>query len=198
MDAPNIDRKSLADILQFLREAEQLKDTLRSSYTSGGRRESVAEHSWRLCLFAVVLAPRLPEVDLLRLLKICIIHDLGEAINGDIPAPLQSEEKDKSTDERRDFRELTGELPGDLPKELMDLWDEYENASSAEGKLAKALDKLETILQHNQGKNPEDFDYAYNLDYGRKYTADQPVIREIRKSLDEETQKLAEQSGESE
>ena len=196
MDGKKIDKRALHNILDFLRNAEQLKDTLRSSYTSEGRRESVAEHSWRLCLMAIVLESHFPEINMSKLLKLCV-HDLGEAINGDIPAPLQSADKDKSAAERHDFLQLIHDLPGDIREEMTALWDEYENATSPEGKIAKALDKLETIIQHNQGNNPEGFDYAFNLEYGKKYTADPPVIREIRKLLDEETQRLAEDSGKS-
>ena len=80
-------QERLLQILNFLREAESLKSTLRSGHTSSGRLESVAEHTWRLCLLAMALAPEFPEVDAHRLMKICLIHDLGEALQGDIPAP---------------------------------------------------------------------------------------------------------------
>jgi putative hydrolase of HD superfamily len=71
------------------------------------------------------------------------------------------------------------------------LWDEYEAAATAEAKLAKALDKLETIMQHTQGKNPPAFDYRFNLAYGRDQTADQPLIAAVRAILDAETERLA-------
>jgi putative hydrolases of HD superfamily len=82
--------QTLTGVLDFLRAAERLKTVTRSAYTSEGRAESVAEHTWRLCLMAIVLAPEFPDVDVARLIKICIIHDLGEAIGGDIPAPEQA------------------------------------------------------------------------------------------------------------
>jgi putative hydrolases of HD superfamily len=159
-------KEVLNSILDFIRRAERLKNTLRSGYTSTGRNESVAEHTWRLCLMAMVLETYFPEADMARVLKICIVHDLGEALNGDIPAPLQSEELSKAANERNDFLKLMEDLPAEIKKELIGLWDEYEHASSPEAKAAKALDKLETIIQHNQGKNPDDFDYSFNLDYG--------------------------------
>ena len=80
----------LGGVLEFLRAAEQLKNTLRSGYTSGGRQESVAEHTWRLCLMAMLIGRYVADVDLLRLMKMCLVHDLGEAIEGDIPAPQQA------------------------------------------------------------------------------------------------------------
>ena len=80
----------LAGLLDFLRAAERLKTVTRSGYTSAGRPESVADHTWRLALMALLLAPEFPEVDFARLVKICLVHDLGEAIGGDIPAPDQA------------------------------------------------------------------------------------------------------------
>lgn len=189
-----MEKEDLKGILEFLRNSEQLKNTYRSSYTSSGRTESVAEHTWRLCLMALILEKQFPDVNMSRVIKICLVHDLGEAINGDIPAPSQDDSMDKSENEREDFLELTNSLPEDLQKELVELWDEYEQISSIEAKMAKALDKLETIIQHNQGKNPEGFDYAFNLEYGKEYTARDPVISSIREILDEETRKRAKES----
>ncbi len=187
-------RAELNSILDFIRRSERLKNTLRSGYTSTGRNESVAEHTWRLCLMAMVLEKYFPKADIARVLKICIVHDLGEAINGDIPAPLQQEELNKAANERNDFLQLVDSLPVEIQHELIGLWDEYEHASSPEAKAAKALDKLETIIQHNQGKNPDDFDYSFNLNYGKTFTSELPVASEIRKILDEETIKRAEEA----
>jgi putative hydrolase of HD superfamily len=75
--------------------------------------------------------------------------------------------------------------------EILALWDEYEAAQSAEARLAKALDKLETIMQHNQGQNPADFDYRFNLEYGKRYTTGDPLIESIREVLDRETAQRA-------
>ncbi len=181
-------------ILDFLRRAEQLKDTLRSGYTQEGRQESVAAHTWRLCLMAVLLQDRFPEVDGLRLIKMCLIHDLGEAIHGDIPAPDQSGTGDKATQEHRDFQTLIAPLPTHHQDEFMALWEEYEAATSPEAQLAKGLDKLETLLQHTQGNNPPDFDYRFNLEYGRAYTDAHPLLAEIRDAIDAETKRRAEES----
>ena len=163
-------------LLDFLRSAERLKRTHRSAYTSLGEQESVAEHSWRLCLMAMTFHPSFPEADLSRLLRICIVHDLGEAIGGDIPAPLQNTVAGKAGQERADF---------------LSLWDEYEAAQSVEAKLAKALDKLETIMQHNQGANPPGFDYRFNLAYGRRHTDAVPLLADVRRQLDAETEARA-------
>jgi putative hydrolases of HD superfamily len=182
----------LVGILEFLRAAERLKTTTRSGWTSAGQPESVAEHTWRLCLMALVLRPSFADVDFERLIKICIVHDLGEAIGGDVPAPEQARRAaGKAADERRDLLQLLAPLPAPVRDEITALWDEYETAHSAEARLAKALDKLETILQHTQGDNPADFDYRFNLTYGRQYTGDHPLLAAVRVLLDEETERRA-------
>lgn len=184
----------IGGVLEFLRAAEQLKNTHRSAWTSGGTPESVAEHTWRLCLMALLLADEFPAVNFARLVRICIVHDLGEAIGGDIPAIHQTPGESKAVQERADLLQLLRPLPERLRAEITGLWDEYEAAETPEAKLAKALDKLETILQHNQGSNPPDFDYAFNLRYGTRYTTGDPLIEAIRALLDADTARRAEEA----
>jgi 5'-deoxynucleotidase YfbR-like HD superfamily hydrolase len=183
--------EELDGILAFLRSAERLKTVTRSGWTSAGQAESVAEHTWRLCLMAMLLYGGAADVDLARLLRMCLIHDLGEAIGGDVPAPQQTPGLKKGEGERRDLLYLIEPLPPALQREILELWDEYEAAGSREARLAKGLDKLETILQHTQGLNPADFDYAFNLGYGQEYTAADPVLAALRARLDEETARRA-------
>ena len=189
--------EEIEGVLTFLRAAERLKTVMRSGWTSDGQQESVAEHTWRLCLMAMLLYGHLPGIDLARLLKMCLIHDLGEAIGGDVPAPAQKAGASKADQERSDLVQLIAPLPRALRQEIVDLWDEYEAAGSPEAKIAKGLDKLETILQHNQGKNPANFDYAFNLEYGLRYTAVDPIMSALRQRLDEETARLQKKSGRS-
>lgn len=184
-----MDASELEGVMAFLRAAERLKDTLRTSHTTKGRRESVAEHTWRLCLMAMLLRGEFPDADFAKVIRICIVHDLGEAVGGDIPAVEQV--ASKSGQERADLVQLASTLPPRLRDEILALWDEYEAAVTPEAKLAKALDKLETVMQHNQGKNPPDFDYAFNLGYGRKHTQGHPIIEAMREMLDRETQAKA-------
>ena len=72
-------------LLQALHTAEKLKDTTRHCYTSGGRHESVAEHSWRIALMAYWMRDEFPEADMDKVIRMCLIHDLGECFTGDIP-----------------------------------------------------------------------------------------------------------------
>src|SRR5918999_4296676 len=127
-----MNESELAGLIDFLRAAESLKTVTRSAYTSAGRAESVAEHTWRMSLMALLLAREFPEVDFAKLVKICLVHDLGEAIGGDIPAPEQARRRaagtsqGKAADERRDLLKLLRPLPARLRAEITALWDEYE------------------------------------------------------------------------
>jgi putative hydrolase of HD superfamily len=187
----------LEGLLDFPRKAERLKTVTRSAFTTTGDAESVAEHTWRLALMASLLAPHFPDVDPLRLIRMCLIHDLGEAIGGDIPAPEQArrlqqgENEGKSAGERRDLLEVIASLPESDRLEITALWDEYETAATPTARLAKGLDKLETILQHTQGVNPPGFDYRFNLHYGRQHTESPELLAIIRKRLDDDTEALA-------
>ncbi|WP_051261582.1 HD domain-containing protein [Desulfovibrio inopinatus] len=175
------------NLLDFLRRAEALKSTLRTTWTQSGRQESTAEHSWRLCLFAMLISKAYPDLDALKILQLCIVHDLGEAIHGDIPAPEQTGPKDEQ--EREDLKDLVRPLPEEQRHELLCLWEEYEYAQSPEARLVKALDKLETLLQHVQGTNPSrSVDYIFNLGYGVRYTELDEFIKELRSAVDRETE----------
>ena len=77
--------------LRFIREVERLKSVERTAWTTSGRRESTAEHSWRLALLAMVLCGEYPRLDRLRVLQLALVHDLGETYDGDIPAVAQGD-----------------------------------------------------------------------------------------------------------
>ena len=170
--------------LAFLEKAEVLKDTFRSGFTAKGRAEDTASHTWRLCLWILVFEDQFQDMDISKLLRIAILHDLGEVVSGDIPATQQMD--DKNTAERAGFLDLLQGL-GDLEENFLSLWDEYNGATSQEALLIKGFDKLETILQHTQGENPTDFDYGFNLDYGQKWMGVHPIIGLLRNLVDEKT-----------
>lgn len=184
------DPSRISAILAFLDQANRLKDTLRSGRTPEGRQESTAEHSWRLCLMVVLLGDELEGINLLKLIKICIVHDLGEAISGDVPAVDQRAGDDRAGRERADLQTLCTPLPDDLRTEILSLWDEYAEAKSPEAVLAKGLDKIETMLTHSTGKNPPDFDYGFNLAYGKNATSRHPLLSAIRTQVDQRTRAL--------
>ena len=162
--------------LRFIKEAERLKAVTRTAWTHDGRRESTAEHSWRLALFAGLAAGRLPGLNREKVLMMSLIHDMGELYGGDISAALCPA-----------VRKAFSLLPEREAESLLALWREYNANATPEARLVKALDKAETIIQHNQGRNPEDFDYRFNLGYGKEYFEGSGFLRELRTLLDEET-----------
>lgn len=181
-----MDDHEIDGTIAFLALAERLKDTLRTGHTTQGRTESTAEHTWRLCLMALVVGEAL-GVDAGKLLRICLVHDLAEALTGDLPAPAPRQAGVKEAREREALATLTMTLPTAARAAIFALWEEYETGSTPEGRLAKGLDKLETILQHAQGKNPPELDLSYNLEYGRKDTDAHPLLAAFRARLDAAT-----------
>jgi len=175
------------DIVVFVKEVEKLKNVTRTAWSSEGKKESVAEHSWRLAVFALSIAEYFPQIDLAKVLGMCLVHDFGEIYEGDISAKLEKDAKGKLEREERAVRTLTDILPQIQRNRLYDLWKEYNAAESEESKLVKALDKMETIIQHNQGKNPSDFDYEFNLLYGAEYAKYNEVVKALRKIIDGDT-----------
>ncbi|SMP19663.1 putative hydrolases of HD superfamily [Roseibium denhamense] len=185
-----IDDNRLSGMLAFFQAAEQLKDTLRSGTSRSGRAESTAEHSWRLCLMILLFAKDLVGVDIKKLLKLCVLHDLGEAISGDVPAPDQSDGDNRQERERQDFQTLCADLPDDVAEDFRQLWDEYADARTPEAQLAKAFDKLETMLQHQLMPSAGKDFHAFNLTYGRDRTDAFPLTRQIRDRIDTRTEEL--------
>ncbi len=154
--------------IEFLNVIEKLKCNTRHSWTSTGRHESVAEHSWRLAVMAMLCADEYPNIDISKVIKMCLIHDFGEALTGDIPAFLKTEENEKK--EKRAIEELTSLLPEDTKKELFLLFEEMEALSTDESKLYKSLDNIEAVISHNEADIstwlPREYDE--NLTYGRE------------------------------
>ena len=173
--------------LRFIREVERLKSVERTAWTTSGRRESTAEHSWRLALLAMVLCGEYPRLDRLRVLQLALVHDLGETYDGDIPAVAQGDPAAKERVERAAVERLAGCLPEGAGRELRGVWEEYEACRTPEAKLVKALDKAETILQHNHGQNPSGFDYEFNLGYGAEWFRADEMLQRLRGLLDADT-----------
>lgn len=190
----------IASILKVLTLAERLKFELRHSYTSSGRRESVAEHTWRMSLMAVLIEPLLKQkVDTARLLKMIIIHDLVEAEATDISAldVLRNPEirTQKIEKEKQAIDNLKSVLKETNGLEIYNLFYEFEEKETYEARIANALDKLEVQLQHNHA----DFTTWEEIEYEMSYMMDQHVLFdetlfELKKQIEEgaeEKMKLA-------
>lgn len=144
---------------------------------------------------AGLLAPPF-DVDIQRTLMMCLVHDLGELYMGDIAANVNTDEVKKHAAEERDVQRALAVLPERQREELLALWREYNENETPEARLVKALDKAETIIQHNQGQMPPEFDYDFNLDYGKQYFLGHPLLAQLREMLDDETAERMRESAE--
>lgn len=136
------------NLLDFLRTLSALKDAPRHCKTPGGKDETVAEHSWRIAVMALLLRETFPELDMDRVVSMCLIHDFGEAITGDIPT-FRKTKQDEQTEDRL-LRGFVRTLPEAEAGMLSALYDEMDAQQTAEAKLYRVLDKLEAIISHNE------------------------------------------------
>lgn len=174
-------------LLETLHLAENLKNNTRHSWTSKGRQESVAEHSWRLTLLVCLVADEFPQADMNRVIKMCVFHDMGEAFTGDIPSFLKTKQDEER--ETRCIREWLASLPEPYCSELKGLFDELEAHETLEAKIYKALDNLEAVISHNEADISTwlDNEYGLNLSYGFDNAAFSPYLTELREAVKQET-----------
>ena len=184
------------EFLNILHVAERLKDTTRHCTSSKGKPESVAEHSWRLSLMALLLRGEFPQLDIDRVVAMCLIHDLGECFTGDIPAFLKTE-----TDREREddlLRRWVASQPEGVSAELAALYAEMDAQETAEAKLYKALDKLEAVIQHNEAPlgTWSENEYELNKTYANDAVAFSPWLRALRAEVLQDTLgKIAREGG---
>ena len=175
------------ELLRVLHTAERLKDETRHCYTSGGRHESVAEHSWRLALTALFLRDEFPALDMDRVIRMCLIHDLGECFTGDIPSFLKSggdEERERSA-----LETWVASLPAPYSVELKTLYAEMDALETDEARLYKALDKLEAVIQHNESDIATWLprEYELNLTCADENVAFSDYLKRLREEVRRET-----------
>lgn len=174
-------------ILTFLGLAEKLKCNMRHSFTSTGRQESVAEHTYRLLVFAWLMKDVYPDIHLEKLLLLCLFHDMGEAVTGDIPA-FQKTAADEQT-EQEALEQIADLLPEPNRGDLKALFEELCQNRTLEARLVKAMDKLETLIQHNEADLSTwlPLEYDLQLTYGEKETKDLPFMAALRRRINQDT-----------
>lgn len=180
------------ELLRILHTAERLKDVTRHCYTSGGRHESVAEHSWRIALMAFLLRDEFPELDMDRVIRMCLIHDLGECFTGDIPAFDKT--ADDSAREEKLLNAWVAQLPQPVSGEMAALYAEMEALETPEARVYKCLDKLEAVIQHNESPIAtwEPLEYALNRTYANENVAFSPYLTRLRREILRETEEKIE------
>lgn len=181
------------ELLEILAVAEKLKCTTRHCYTSSGRHESVAEHSWRIALMAMLLNDEFPGVDMNRVIRMCLIHDLGEAFTGDIPTFLKTEAD--TLEEDRLFDRWVDTLPDANRREFRGLLQEMEALETQEAKLYKALDKMEAVIQHNESDLSTwlPLEYDLQLTYGAENVKFSPYMQALKAEIDAWTSRKIQQ-----
>ena len=173
------------ELLEALQIAERLKDATRHCYTKNGRHESVAEHSWMMTLMAYFMKDEFPEVDMDKVVRMCIIHDLGECFTGDIP----TFDKTKAHEENEEnlLYSWVRTLPENYANEMIALYEEMAERKTIESKIYKAIDGLEALIQHNISDLSTWIPKEYELN--KTYADDKVAFSEYLTELREEIRK---------
>ena len=176
-----------AELLQILSVAEKLKCNTRHCYTSTGRHESVAEHCWMMTMMAFLMKEKFPEADMDKVIRMCIIHDLGEAFTGDIPSFYKTaadEEKEESL-----LYNWVRSLPKEKAEEMMALYQEMEQRQTLEAKIYKTIDGLEAVIQHNFSDLSTWLpnEYTLNQTYAQDRVGFSPYLTQLRVEMLQDT-----------
>lgn len=176
------------ELLNIMNTVEKLKDTTRHCYTSNGRHESVAEHSWRAALMAYFIKDEFPKADMNKVIVMCLIHDLGEIFTGDIPT-FDKTRQHEETEETLLYNWVAS-IPEPFQTEMKDLYQEMKERKTLEAKIYKAMDSLEAVIQHNESdiSTWEDHEYSLNMTYGVDKVAFSTYLTQLRELMKEDTQ----------
>lgn len=183
------------EFIDFLGLISPLKTTPRHNWTEPGRRESVADHCFRLALAPMLLEGEFPELDIGKVIKMCLIHDLGEAVTGDIPC-FSKTESDEQT-ERLAVEGLLSHLSEDVRENFRALYLEIEECRTPEAKLFKALDSLEAVISHNEAdiSTWEPHEYALQLRHGADRVGWSEWLTALKAEIDRDTLRKIESEG---
>ena len=184
------------ELLDFLFRIERLKTNGRHSVTAGGVTETVAAHSWRLAVLAMLVIPEVSGIDGNKLIRMCLVHDFGEAITGDIPSFLKT--TNQETEEESAVAALLSGLPEPRRGELTALFAEMNAMQTREARLYKALDKMEAVIQHNESDISTWLPLEYDLQqtYAVENAREFPFLMALRETMLEDTLKKIKQAEE--
>lgn len=182
------------ELIDFLNFIEILKRTPRHCWNTDGQRETVADHSWRLALIPMLIANEFPDVDINKVIRMCIIHDFGEAITGDIPAYIKTDAHEEV--EKKAIDALLDRLPENTRNDFKELFDEMDALKTKEAKLYKALDNMEALVAHNESDistwTPNEYQDA--LTYGADKVEWNDWLKRLREEILEDTIKKIDES----
>lgn len=176
-------------LLDFSKEIEKANLVLRKTLCSDGKRpESNAEHSWHLAMLLLLFQKDFPRtLNVLKTLKMILIHDLVEIYAGDTFLFDTEARKTKIAREKQAAKKLFSKLPDDIEKEFIKLFNEFNSTKTKEARIAKSLDKLQPIIQNilTNGTVWKKHKITENLidDYKRNYMVHDPIILEVYSKL---------------
>lgn len=184
----------ITDYIKIIDTFEAMKRNTRHSWLSDGRRESVAEHSWRLAAMAYFVKDEFPEADISKVIMMCIFHDIGEAFTGDIPVFLKTED-DESAEENTIDRFLNT-LSEPYQSELKALFKEMFELKTPEARIYKALDKMEAVIQHNEADISTwlPLEYDLQINYGEKEVQFSEYMKNLKSAANDESVRKIEET----
>lgn len=174
--------------IELIGIAENMKNNTRHSWTSRGRHESVAEHSFRLCFMAYFVRDEFPEADMEKLILMCLFHDIGEAFTGDIPAFDKTKADEKVENDK--VSSFIQSLPEVYRPQLTELFAEMNAQESLEARIYKALDKMEALIQHNEADLSTwlPLEYELQMTYGAANTEFSDFMRSLRREVNKDSE----------
>ena len=174
------------DLLEILKTASILKKNTRHCWTECDRKESIADHSWRLAFFAMILKEEeeFKNIDMDKVIRMCLLHDMGEAFTGDIPAFDKTDQDAEKEDDI--LLRWVDSLPENVSSSWHELLLEMNAMETREAKICKALDKLEALISHNESDISTWLPLEYDLQftYGQENMHVMPYFEELRACVD--------------
>jgi putative hydrolase of HD superfamily len=144
-----MNKERLLKQIEFIVEIDKLKRILRQNVVIGTQKqEDDAEHSWHLAVMAIILSEHAAEkeLDILKVVKMVLIHDLVEIDAGDTFCYDEKANQDKAQREQRAAQRLFNILPPDQAREIWELWQEFEGMETAEARFAACLDRIQPLI----------------------------------------------------
>lgn len=187
---------NINNYLETIHLLNQLKDTTRHCFTPGGRHEDVAEHTWRMTMMAFFVRDEFPDADMDKVIKMCLIHDLGEIFTGDIPTFDKTD-----ADEEKEQNLLTDwvkSLPEPYSSEMLSLYGEMDALTTKEAKIYKAMDRIEAVISHNEAdiSTWAENEYELQLTYGNGNVIFSDYLTKFRNLVREESkEKIRKEAG---
>lgn len=188
-----MEKMSAGQFIAFLGKIEKLKSVPRHCVTADGIVENVAAHSWRTAVMAYLLKDELEDTDTDKVIRMCLLHDIGEALTGDIPAFEKTRENEAA--EKLAVDRLLKSLPESLYQETSALFEEMETLETREARVYKALDKLEAVIQHNQSDIRTWLPLEYDLQktYAAEAVKGFPFLERLQEESVKETERKIEE-----